>query len=49
VGLDYLWTMATKLFNLGNHGNYGNQVVQVKNDLKALLALGIKDLWISFE
>jgi hypothetical protein len=30
-------SMVTKLFIVG------------KNDLKALLALGIKDLWISFE
>jgi hypothetical protein len=31
---------------LGNHGNYSNQVVSEKNDVKALLSLGIKDLWI---
>jgi hypothetical protein len=32
------------------HCKYGNQVVYFrgKNDLKALLALGIKDLWVSF-
>jgi hypothetical protein len=49
VGLDCLCTMVIKLFTLGKHGNYGNQVVYGKNDLKALLALGIRDLWISFE
>jgi hypothetical protein len=40
---------VTKLFTPGNHGNYGNEVVLGKNDLRALLALGIKDLWTSFE
>jgi hypothetical protein len=45
VGLDYLCTMKTKLFTIGNHGNYGNQAVY----LRTLLALGTKELWISFE
>jgi hypothetical protein len=51
VGLDCLCTMATKLFTLGNYGNYGNQLVycRAKDDLKVLLALGMKDPWISFE
>jgi hypothetical protein len=30
VGLDCLFTMATKLFALGSRGKYGNQVVYFK-------------------
>jgi hypothetical protein len=41
VGLDCLCTLASKLFTLGNDGNYSSEVVHRKNDLKAMLALGI--------